>query len=304
MPAWNDILYELEAKDNDGRPLTNPDALRQKYLNIFHKVTGRNVIAYYSGFLTSVSERSNIDDNDMNGFMNAVHDLDKSKGLDLILHTPGGTISSACAIVTYLKSVFKNDVRCFVPQIAMSAGTMIACSCKEIFMGNHSSIGPIDPQFGSMSTGDVIEEAKNAKDEMSKDMGTVPYWTALLAKYPPAFIGKCRKAAIFAAENVEQWLIENMFVNDSDGLSQAKYIVSVLSDHSLTKQHDKHIAIAEARKIGLKVCDLESNRELQDALLSVHHAYMLTFSNYSNVAKIIENYRGKTMVIRHAMKVS
>jgi ClpP class serine protease len=29
----------------------------------------------------------------------------------------------------------------------MSGGTMIACSAKEIIMGNHSNLGPVDPQL-------------------------------------------------------------------------------------------------------------------------------------------------------------
>ena len=43
-----------------------------------------------------------INDEDMNGFMAAVHKLDRSLGLDLILHTPGGSIASTEAIVRYL----------------------------------------------------------------------------------------------------------------------------------------------------------------------------------------------------------
>ena len=31
-----------------------------------------------------------VNDADKNGFMTAVHGLDRSKGLDLLLHTPGG----------------------------------------------------------------------------------------------------------------------------------------------------------------------------------------------------------------------
>lgn len=301
MPSWNDLANELNAKGVDGNPLIDVDALRRKYLKAFSELTKRNVIAYYSGFLTRFSERSNIDDNDMNGFMNAVYGLDKDKGLDLILHTPGGTISSACAIVDYLKSVFKKDIRCFVPQEAMSAGTMIACSCKIIYMGKHSSIGPIDPQFGAMSTGDVIEEAAKAKLEMSHDRGTVPYWTALLAKYPPAFIGKCEKAVQFAVDNVKTWLADNMFYGNAEKLKEIDGIVGSLSDHSLTKQHDKHITIDEACKIGLNIGVLEKDPDLQDAILSIHHAYMLTFSGNARVAKIIENQDNKTMVMFHAL---
>ena len=42
--------------------------------------------------------------------------------------------------------MFGTDIRAIVPQLALSAGTMVALACKEIIMGKHSSLGPIDPQ--------------------------------------------------------------------------------------------------------------------------------------------------------------
>ena len=302
MASWAELLNELSVLGSDGKPVMNVDLLRKNKLDQLYRLTNRNVIAYYSGFLTFLSERSNIEDNDLNGFMNAIYKLDRSKGLDLILHTPGGTISSACAIVSYLKNLFSKDIRCIVPQVAMSAGTMIACACKEIYMGKHSSIGPIDPQFGVISTGDVIEEAARAKKEMASQQGTIPYWSSLLAKYPPAFIGKCEKAVQFAMENVEAWLTDNMFATAENPREVAKTIVSELSDHIKTRQHDKHISADEAQELGLKIIPIEEDSRLQDAILSVHHAYMLTFSSNARVAKIIENQNGCAMVTFHNQK--
>jgi ClpP class serine protease len=88
-----------------------------------------------------------INDEDKNGFMLCIHKLDKSKGLDLFLHTPGGSGAATESLVHYLRQIFGNDIRAFVPQLAMSAGTIIACACKEIFMGKHSNLGPVDPQI-------------------------------------------------------------------------------------------------------------------------------------------------------------
>ena len=42
--------------------------------------------------------------------MQAVYGLDKSKGLDIILHTPGGNTAATESIVTYLRSLFGNDI--------------------------------------------------------------------------------------------------------------------------------------------------------------------------------------------------
>ena len=46
----------------------------------------------------------------------------------------------------------------FVPQLAMSGGTMMACACREIYMGRQSSIGPTDPQFGGTPASGIVEE--------------------------------------------------------------------------------------------------------------------------------------------------
>lgn len=147
MPNWTQTMQEIQ-----GTVAENPlDVVRRKYLLTMHKYTGRNVIAYYSAFLQKPSANVSIDDNDKNGFMQAIHGLDKSKGLDLLLHTPGGEAAATESIVTYLKSVFGNDIRVFVPQMAMSAGTMIALAAREIVMGKQSNLGPIDPQLGGMS---------------------------------------------------------------------------------------------------------------------------------------------------------
>src|SRR5437899_7053355 len=133
MPNWNQILQEVGARQAQANQAF--DLVRRKYLTELHNFTGRNVIAYYSGWLSKPTVGGlQINDEDKNGFMMAVHGLDRSKGLDLVLHTPGGAISATQSIVDYLHKMFKNDIRAFVPQIALSAGTMIACSCKEIWM--------------------------------------------------------------------------------------------------------------------------------------------------------------------------
>ena len=146
MPNWNEVLKELQ--DYQIKAAKALDLVRRNYLAKLHKHTGRNVIAYYSGFLSKPAiSQSGINDEDKNGFMSAVHHLKINKGLDLLLHTPGGNLAATESIVDYLRRIFGKDIRAIIPQIAMSAGTMMACSCKEIVMATHSCLGPIDPQL-------------------------------------------------------------------------------------------------------------------------------------------------------------
>ena len=82
---------------------------------------------------------------DIAGFMEAVSNVEE-KQLDLIIHSPGGSAEAAESIVTYLRKRF-DHIRIFIPIAAMSAATMVALSANEIVMGQHSQLGPIDPQF-------------------------------------------------------------------------------------------------------------------------------------------------------------
>lgn len=307
MPNWGEVLSELQ-----GMKVENPlDTLRHKYLNIMHQYTGRNVIAYYSGFLQKPSGNTAIDDNDKNALMQAVYGLDKSKGLDLLLHTPGGNTAATESIVSYLKSIFGNDIRAFVPQIAMSAGTMIALSCKEIVMGKQSNIGPIDPQFGGMSCAAVIEEFEKAVAETSKNPGAIPLWQVIISKYHPTFLGDCQKAIDWSNNMVKTWLIENMFSNETEPEKKANSVVDKLGSHAETSTHARHIHMDECKKLGIKVIELEKMddksidgcKDLQDCVLTIHHSYMHTFSN-STAVKIVENHLGNAMIMNSAPIIS
>src|SRR2546425_12510818 len=116
MPNWNEILNEIKEA---GSP---QDIIRRSYLKRLGEYTKRNVILYYSGWLQKSHQAEagpnlSINDNDKNGLMSVVHKLDRTKGLDLILHTPGGDMSATESIITCLRSMFQSDIRAIVPQM-------------------------------------------------------------------------------------------------------------------------------------------------------------------------------------------
>ena len=306
MPNWSNILDQIQIKKTQ-----NPvDMLRHKYLDIMHQYTHRNIIAYYSGWLQKSSGPVAIDDNDKNAFMQAVHQLDKSKGLDLLLHTPGGNLAATESIVNYLKQIFGNDIRAFVPQIAMSAGTMIALSCKEIVLGKQSNIGPIDPQYGLVSCAAVVEEFKQALADITQNSQAMLVWRPILEQYHPTYIGECQKGIEWADRMVKQWLIENMLSDREDKEQKADAIASALGNHSETKTHARHIHIDECESMGIKVQHLETLmpgividdcNDLQDCVLTIHHTYMHTFASTTAI-KIVENHLGKAMITMHGSK--
>ncbi len=288
MPKWSDVLNEINVTGAQG-PV---DAVRRKYLRKLSNFTKRNTIAYYSGWLQAGSKYgTDINDMDINGFMSTICGLDCSRGLDLILHTPGGSISAAEQLVVYLRNKFGNDIRAIVPQIAMSAGTMIACSCKVIIMGKESCLGPFDPQFNGISTKRVLEEFSFAKEEIKKDPSCIPLWQVIIGKYHPTFIQSCEFACERANKLVTNWLTSNMFNGDSECIKKANEIVEKFNEIGKLNDHDKHISLNEALDCNLKIEQLESNQMFQDLVLTVHHAFMHTLSQ-GNLVKAIENQNG------------
>ena len=158
------------------------------------------MILYYSGWLQKkhlIGDKNvtlGISDEDKNGFMTVIHKLDRSKGLDLLLHTPGGDMAATESLVDYLRATFGNDIRAIVPQLAMSGGTLIALACKEIIMGKESSIGPIDPQFGTRAANSLLQEFSRIRKEIKAYSTAVLLWQPILQQLEPGFITECENA--------------------------------------------------------------------------------------------------------------
>lgn len=296
MPNWDSILKEI-ADYQSNNNASAFDRVRRKYLRMAYKHTGRNVIAYYSGFLTkSKIDGVAINDEDKNGFMLAIHGLDRAKGLDLILHTPGGDGAATVSIVDYLRSMFGTNMRAIVPQIAMSAGTMLACSCREILMGKQSSLGPIDPQFGVIAAANLLAEVKKAREDISSNINLAAFWNPILSKITPSFLERCEWAVRDQNEFLERTLAQNMFAQL--GAEEQKNKISSVSSvfaNNIGRAHNTHIQFEECERVGLNVVRLEDDGKLQDLILTIHHCYMHALSNTS-AFKIIENHLGRANV--------
>ena len=207
----------------------------------------------------------------------------------MILHTPGGDIAATENIVRYLKSFFCGDIRAIIPQISMSAGTMTACACKEILMGKQSNLGPIDPQTRGIPCQGVIEEFKRAIEEVKKNPDSLFVWQTIINKYPPTFIGECQKAIEWSQSMVTEWLENGMFAGEENAKEKAEKVSRTLSSHEKHKTHNRHLSAEDCLGIGLKIKMIESNQKLQDAILSVHHAFMISLDESNAPIKIVEN---------------
>lgn len=305
MPSWGELLDELQEEEKrSGRPPF--DAVRRKYLVSTFEKTKRNTILYASMWTQShPSGRVNpelisITEEDVQGLMEVIHGL-KGSELDLIIHSPGGSIEATEAIVSYLRSKF-NDIRVIIPQAAMSAATMLACASNQIIMGRHSSIGPVDPQFilqtplgpQMVPAQAILDQFNLAKLECSdpKNLGT---WLPILNQYGPALLVQCKNAIALSEKLVSEWLNSYMLADEMDARKNSKKIARKLSNHTFFRSHGRHINQEQAHKMGLKTDLMEKDQDFQDLILSIFHATTHTF-NGTGAVKIIENHRGKAFI--------
>jgi ATP-dependent protease ClpP protease subunit len=293
MPNWSEIIVEIQQEQAKHPNANALDTIRRKYLRKVMEISGRNTIAYYSGWLQKPQVYgTSVNDKDKSGFMLTIHKLDRAKGLDLILHTPGGDIAATESLVDYLYAMFGCDIRVIVPQISMSAGTMIAMAAKEIIMGKHSNLGPIDPQIGGVACQAILNEFQHAKDDIRQNPHVAPLWQTIIGKYHPTFLGMCQQAIEWSEEITFKWLKNNMCKNDE---KKAGSIIKAFANHTAQKSHARHISKEQCKSVGLNIIDLENDQNFQDAILTIHHAFMHTFTN-TYCVKIIENHNGISYV--------
>lgn len=298
MATKNQISQQILDAKNGAQ-----DNVRKHLLSELAAYTGRDTILYCSAYTTPAaagvpSDALSLVTGDVQGFMSAVHGL-HNDNLDLIIHSPGGTVEAVEQIITYLRTKFRH-IRAIIPQNAMSAATMLACACDEIIMGKHSAIGPIDPQItfplqnGTPFTApahSLLSEFERAKQEILANSGVAPLWIPKLSTWPAGILDICQKTIDLAKSKVENWLESYMFKGQPNAHQKAHSIADWLGTYSNHLTHGRPIPISVAQSQGLNVIALENEQELQEKVLSVFHAAIVTFE-VTNCVKITENQNG------------
>jgi hypothetical protein len=297
MPTRGEIQEDIIRRKN-----ASQDEVRRRYVADLSAYTKRDTVVYASAFTSKgplvppTALALTLDD--LQGFMASLHGL-KGDALDLFLHSPGGSMEAADQLVQYLRAKYKR-IRAIVPQNAMSASTMIACACDSIVMGKHSAIGPIDPQVTFPTSSGaftapaqaILDEFEQAKREIATNPASIPLWATKVQAYPHGFLTMCETTLRLAREKVHDWLSCYMFKEDPARDQKSTAIADWLGDAKEHKTHGRPITIDQARARGLVVECLEDDQELQERVLSVFHAVMVTFQVTSCV-KMVENQNGK-----------
>lgn len=259
--------------------------------------TGRWLIVYAANFRRSSPAAPNsIEERDLLGFSDLIEGA-TTKELDVVVHSPGGSVEATEQIVHLLRFHF-DDIRFIVPHMAMSAATMLCLSGNAILMDERSALGPIDPQIRiPLPTGEVwfpaqviIDEFERAQQAIASNPSLLPIYLPWLSQFGP-YVQICQNALNLAKELVRDWMREFMFAGEPDAAEKAQRIAEYFADHNLHKSHARTIRIHQVIAQGVKIINMHQDQRLRDLIWRLYCAINLLFER-TLIVKLFENPHG------------
>ena len=118
---------------------------RKKYFRGIEKLLDNRALV---SLFTSFNKPVQLDDNDCDMLQSILQHIDTSRGIALMINSPGGDGLAAERIVNTCRAYSgTGDYWAIVPGKAKLAGTLIAMGASKIFMPPSAELGPVDPQI-------------------------------------------------------------------------------------------------------------------------------------------------------------
>jgi len=128
------------------------DTRKKLFLDIERKLD-RPVVTLFTSFRYPVM----LEDTDVDMLAGVLQAMDLSKGMALIVNSPGGDGLAAERMISVCRTYSRTgEYWAIVPGKAKSAATMVCFGSSKIFMGPSSELGPVDPQV-SLPKGNTVE---------------------------------------------------------------------------------------------------------------------------------------------------
>lgn len=180
------------------------------------------------------------------------------ENLVFFINTPGGVAEVVEKMVDIVRKHYQ-EVWFVVPDMAMSAGTILCMSGDRIYMDYSSALGPIDPQIPN-SDGQLVP-ALGYLDYVERMIGKSQDGTltdaefAILQNQDLATLRRYEQARELSVSLLKDWLVKFKFkdwdthsssgeqVTDEEKNARARDIAEALSDHKRWHSHGRMIGI-------------------------------------------------------------
>ncbi len=252
--ATTDPVQSYVFAEQEQSPIT-----RRKLFKNLERLLGRPVLAYFTSFKHPVM----INDQDADSLEGMLQKMDLSKGLALLINSPGGNGLAAERIIKACRSYSgTGDYWAIVPNKAKSAATIICAGASKIFMGPTSELGPIDPQIviNKRTTGSVYNVVKSYEDLFARAVGAkgnLEPFLQQLSNYDEKEIAEYRMALSLSEDIAIKTLATGMMKGSSE--DEIKKKINMFLTPETTKTHGRPIYREEAFTCGLQVENLEAS---------------------------------------------
>jgi hypothetical protein len=203
------------------------------------------------------------------------------RAISIVLKTPGGSVETAERIVTVVRKHF-DIVNYVVPDLAMSAGTIICMSGDKIYMDYSSALGPIDPQVLT-SDGSGYVAALGYLDkvaEITAKSQLAPADVVLLKSLDLAKLALYEQARDLSIDLIKDWLVEYKFKNwnkhrttnpgttvtQDQKEARAEEIARELASHKVWHSHGRSLDLRKLNRLKLEIDDYSDDADLTAAI--------------------------------------
>lgn len=279
---------------------TQGHGTRKKLFKALEKELNLPVATFFTSFYFPV----NITTDDADMLQEILQEMDLSKGLALVVSSPGGYPLAAESIIRTCRSYSGTGTfTAIVPGAAKSAATMICMGAERIVMGPTSELGPVDPQMvkedsgqrKSLSVYNIVKSYEELFGKAVKEEGNIEPYLHQLAHYDPMDIQELR-SYLELSEDISTKALESGMMS---GLAEKtiKNKIGPFLEPRTKKVHGRAIYAEEAKKCGLSVEEW-SVHEPRWAIL--HELYLRTESVVKmNALKVLETSQDSWILPAH-----
>lgn len=202
----------------------------------------------------------------------------QDKAVAMFLRTGGGSAETAERMVGVLRQHYQH-VYFVVPDVAMSAGTILCMSGDKIYMDYASSLGPIDPQIPAPDTGEYVPALGylDKVAELTAKGQLAPADVVLLKSLDLAKLALFEQARDLSTDLLKKWLVQFKFkdwathrttnvgqpVTSEEKAARAEEVAKALADHKLWRSHGRNLDVQKLKQLRIEIDDYSKVADLK-----------------------------------------
>jgi hypothetical protein len=241
-------------------------------------------------------------------FRNFVEEV-RAKGarekVSVVLRTPGGSAETAERMVNVLRQHYK-IVQFIVPDLAMSAGTIMCMAGDSIYMDYSSALGPIDPQVMAPDGSGYVAALGylDKVEEITKKAALTPADVVFLKSMDLAKLALFEQARDLSIDLLKRWLVAYKFkdwkvhrtnnpgtlVTAEEKEARAEEVAKALSDHHRWHSHGRMLDIVKLKSLGLEIDDYSADQKLRVAIRA-YNDLLTAYTDRMGLQFIFHNHK-------------